>query len=170
MTAAIAEIIRNGVYFDAKNWGDLITQKDNFRECIDALFDLLEERKINYLLVGDVALLSYVDGQNTQDIDLILDRRDLEFLSEFEIQDDNNDFLRCRFASLQIDLLLTENELFETIIQRFGTEREFGSRTVRCVTVEGLITLKCYALPSLYCQGEFIRRALGWPNFDCQQN
>ncbi len=31
----------------------------------------LAERKIEYWLVGGVALLSYVDGRNTQDIDLI---------------------------------------------------------------------------------------------------
>ena len=112
------------------------------------------------MLVGGIALLSYVDGRNTQDIDLILDRRDLKLFLGFEIQKENNNFLRCRFASLQIDLLLTQNELFKIIIQTFGTEREFGSRTVRCVTVEGLITLKCYALPSLYRQGEFSRASI----------
>ena len=46
MTTAIAEIIRNGVYFNAKNWGNLITQQDNFRECIYALFELLQEHKV----------------------------------------------------------------------------------------------------------------------------
>ncbi len=69
MTAAIAEIIRNGVYFDVKNWGNRMSQKsDNFFERI--------------------ALLSYVDGRNTQDIDLILNRRDLDSLAELEIQEE----------------------------------------------------------------------------------
>ncbi len=116
MTAAIAEIIRNGVYFDVKNWGDRMSQKsDNFFERIDALFDLLLERNIDYLLVGGVALLSYVDGRNTQDIDLILNRRDLDSLAELEIQDENNNFIRGGFSSLQVDILLTQNELFKTI-------------------------------------------------------
>ncbi len=161
MTAAIAEIIRNGVYFDVKNWGDRMSQKsDNFFERIDALFDLLLERNIDYLLVGGVALLSYVDGRNTQDIDLILNRRDLDSLAELEIQDENNNFIRGGFSSLQVDILLTQNELFKTIIQEFATERQFGQRKVRCVTIEGLLILKCYALPSLYRQGQFSRASI----------
>lgn len=160
MTAEIAEIIRNGVYFDGKNWGELMTEQDNFLDYIDALFNLLESRKINYLLVGGVALLSYVDGRNTQDINLILDRRDLELITELEIQNENNDFLRGRLGRLQIDVLLTQNELFKTIIETFGTKREFGSRTVCCVNVEGLLVLKCYALPSLYRQGQFSRASI----------
>ncbi len=161
MTAAIAEIIRNGVYFDVKNWGDRMSKKsDNFFERIDALFDLLLERNIDYLLVGGVALLSYVDGRNTQDIDLILNRRDLDSLAELEIQDENNNFIRGGFSSLQVDILLTQNELFKTIIQEFATERQFGQRKVRCVTIEGLLILKCYALPSLYRQGQFSRASI----------
>lgn len=160
MTTAIAEIIWNGVYFDVKNWVNLMTEGENFFERIDTLFNLLEEQKIDYLLVGGVALLSYVDGRNTQDIDLILNRRDLDLLTELEIQDENNNFIRGRFSSLQVDILLTQNELFKTIIQRFATEREFGTRKVRCVTVEGLLILKCYALPSLYRQGQFSRASI----------
>ena len=36
-----------------------------------ALFEELETKQVDYVLVGGVALLSYVDGRNTQDIDLI---------------------------------------------------------------------------------------------------
>lgn len=160
MTAAIAEIIRNGVYFDVKNWANLMDERESFVERIDDFFDLLVERKIDYLLVGGVALLSYVDGRNTQDIDLILNRHDLDSLAELEIQDENNDFIRGLFLSLQVDILLTQNELFKTIIQEFATEREFDTRKVRCATVEGLLILKCYALPSLYRQGQFSRASI----------
>ena len=160
MTAAIADIIRNGVCFDVKNWGRLMAESEHFFECIDTLFNLLADREIAYLLVGGVALLSYVDGRNTQDIDLILNRHDLDSLTELEIQDENNNFIRGRFSSLQVDVLLTENALFKTITQSFATEREFGKRKIRCVTVEGLLILKCYALPSLYRQGQFSRASI----------
>ena len=36
-------------------------------------------------------------------------------------------------------------------------ERKFGDRSIKCVTVEGLVLLKLYALPSLYRQGDFQR-------------
>ena len=60
-------------------------------------------------------------------------------------------------AQLQIDILLTQNKLFDQILQQFVIERRFGERNIRCVTVEGLIILKLYALPSLYRQGQFER-------------
>jgi hypothetical protein len=36
------------------------------------LFGLLQSRGIAYLLVGGVAMLTYVDGRNTKDVDLVL--------------------------------------------------------------------------------------------------
>ncbi|GGA02197.1 hypothetical protein [Okeania sp. KiyG1] len=104
--------------------------------------------------------LSYIEGRNTQDIDLILSRQDLDNLSEIKITEENKDFIRGNFNQLQIDVLLTQNKLFNTISQQFVTEREFGNRLIRCVTVEGLIILKLYALPSLYGQGKFDRASI----------
>ncbi len=57
----------------------------------------------------------------------------------------------------RVDLLLRQNLLFDTVIKNCVAEREFGDRLVKCVTVEGLILLKLYALPSLYRQGQFSR-------------
>lgn len=79
---AISEIIKNGIVFDIKNWGNAQIGIGNLSENIDHLFALLQQRDIDYLLVGDLALLSYVDGRNTQDIDLILSQKiSLHFLS-----------------------------------------------------------------------------------------
>ena len=160
MTAAIWEIIRNGVVFDVKNWSTTMPEQDRFLQTIDTLFDTLADRAINYLLVGGVALLSYVDGRNTQDIDLILARSDLEALPELIINDENKDFIRGVFNQLQIDILLTQNELFQVVLEQFSSDRAFGNRIVRCATVEGLFILKCYALPSLYRQGQFNRASI----------
>jgi len=43
-----------------------------FEGLVKALFRLLSERRIRYLLVGGVALLRYVPGRNTEDVDLLL--------------------------------------------------------------------------------------------------
>ncbi len=157
MTVAISEIVKHGVLFDLKNWEKDMTYKENLSQVIEQLFNTLAERKINYLLVGGVALLSYVEGRNTQDIDFILAKKDLEAIPEITITEENQDFIRGDFQGLQVDILLTQNSLFNKVIKQFTTERNFGNRTISCVTVEGLLLLKLYALPSLYRQGKFAR-------------
>lgn len=156
-TLAIGEIVKNGVLFDMKNWGNDLSNANNLPEIVDRLFTTLAERNIKYLLVGGVALLSYIEGRNTQDIDLILSIDDLAEFPEITITDENKDFARGLYQVLQIDLLLTRNPLFELVRNHYATNREFGDRVVRCVTVEGLVLLKLFALPSLYRQGNFSR-------------
>ena len=94
MTAAIGEIIRNGILFDVKNWGGVMSESSDFFQTVERLFDALAEREIRYVLVGGVALLSYVEGRNTQYIDLILARADLDTLPEIGIQSEDKNFLR----------------------------------------------------------------------------
>lgn len=160
MTAAIGDIIRNGTIFDAKNWPMTILMENDFLQAVDDLFDTLTGRNIDYVLVGGIALLSYVEGRNTQDIDLILSRSALNALPEVNVSDENKDFIRGTFERLQVDILLTQNNLFRQVLAQFSTERQFGNRTVCCATVEGLFVLKCYALPSLYRQGDFGRASI----------
>src|SRR5919199_488969 len=104
MTAAIGEIIRNGILFDVKNWGGVMSEGYDFFQTVERLFDALAQREIRYVLVGGVALLSYVEGRNTQDIDLILGRADLETLPEIGIQSEDKNFIRGRFERLQVDV------------------------------------------------------------------
>ncbi len=155
MTLAIGEIVRNGVVFDMKNWNGNVASEDSLPQVVDRLFDLLDQRQISYLLVGGVALLSYVDGRNTQDVDFILARQSLSELPELVVAEEDQNFARAAFEQLQVDLLLTKNPLFKLVLQNYSTERLFGNRTIYCVTVEGLVLLKLYALPSLYRQGQF---------------
>lgn len=160
MTIAIDKILKNGIIFDLKNWDNLMKNNYDILMIVDSLFNTLEKRKINYLLVGGIALLSYIDGRNTQDINLILSPQDLKMLPEITINDENNNFIRGNFNQLQIDILLTKNKLFHLILKKHITKRQFGERVINCVTVEGLIILKLYALPSLYRQGKFDRASI----------
>jgi hypothetical protein len=159
-TQAIGDILRNGVAFDLKNWEAQNLNSDRLVELAQRLFDRLEIQQIDYLLVGGLALLSYVDGRNTQDIDFILNRDDLDRLPELVLSEENQDFARGQFETLQVDLLLTRNRLFQEVQQLYSSEQVFGSQRIRCVTVEGLLILKLYALPSLYRQGNFTRASL----------
>lgn len=153
----IGNIIRDGVAFDPKNWQGRAAGAASLPEHVAELFALLRARKIVAALVGGVALLQYVEGRNTQDIDLVVAAGDLDRLPEVTILSRDVYFVRGRFKTLQIDFLLDANPLFEHVRQAHTTLQTFAEQEVRCATVEGLILLKLYVLPSLYRQGEFAR-------------
>ena len=54
-------------------------------ETVARFFALLRERQIDYVLVGGIALLQYVEGRNTEDIDLIMTVSALEHLPELQL-------------------------------------------------------------------------------------
>jgi len=124
---------------------------------VDALFDLLEQRGIPYLLVGGMAVLYYVGGRNTRDIDLLVPSRWLAELPEIAITERNIDFARGTFRGVVVDFLFTRNKLFDSVRRRFSTTLRSGNRVIPCATPEGLLLMKLYALPSLYRQGRLDR-------------
>jgi hypothetical protein len=157
----IGKVVRNALVFDFGNPRGANLGDSSILETVDHLFVLLAERKIDYLLVGGIALLQYVEGRNTEDIDLILSSASLTKLPEIVLTGrDGEHFARGDFEGLQVDLLLTSNPLFETVARRYATTRPFVEREISCATVEGMIILKLYALPSLYRQGNVVRAAL----------
>lgn len=129
-------------------------------ETVARFFSLLRERQIEYVLVGGIALLQYVEGRNTEDIDLIMAVSALEKLPELHVDTRDADFARGKFNELKVDVLLTTNPLFDEVRKRYTTMQRFVEENIPCATVEGLILLKLYALPSLYRQGNFTRVGL----------
>lgn len=167
----VAEIVRNAVLFGPDAWagGSLQdkslnpSQRQNIlptdRDVVE-LFTLLGQRRIPYLLVGGIALLRYVEGRNTEDIDLLMSLPSLRQLPEISVEEQDEYFIRGRFRSVRVDVLLTANPLFAEAQRSFGTTHRFAELEVPTATPEGLILLKLYALPSLYRQGLFERVSL----------
>jgi hypothetical protein len=124
------------------------------------LFRLLAERRVDYLLVGGLAMLTYVKGRNTKDVDLLLSLEASHQIPELEVRERRDFFARAQFRSVQVDLLFTFNPLFKTVAEKFATVHSFAELNVPAATVEGLIVLKLYALPSLYRQFQMDRAAL----------
>jgi hypothetical protein len=156
----IGRVLRNAVTFNFKNPPEVIMNADSLLAQVEQLFDLLNSRNVEYVLVGGVALLTYVDGRNTQDIDLIMALPALSQVPEIKIESQDLYFARGKFGELQIDILLTKNPLFEKVARQYSTDKQFMERTIHCASVEGLILLKLFALPSLYRQGGFERVGL----------
>lgn len=149
--------MRNAVAFNFKNPPEVIRNADSLLTQVERLFDLLDSRKTDYVLAGSIALLTYVEGRNTQDIDLIMALPSLEKLPEIKIESQDMYFARGKFGELQIDVLLTKNPLFEKVAKKYSAEKQFLDRKIRCATVEGLLLLRLFALPLLYCRGSFER-------------
>jgi len=151
----IEDIVQAGRAFNPR----LVTPLDDVRAKVGALFHALDTQEIPYLLVGGVALLSYVHGRNTQVVDLILDAADLDRVG-WTVTGRDRDVARADLHGLRIDLLLTDNALFDHVRRTRAVTATYGDRTVPCASREGLLLLKLYALPSLCRQGEFDRAAL----------
>jgi hypothetical protein len=156
----IGKVVRNARIFNLRNPRGGSLSDSALLEAVDGLFALLEQRQIDYLLVGGIALLQYVEGRNTEDIDLIMSLASLDRLPELKKISQEDDFARADFAGLQIDLLLISNPLFAEVRLRHATRQRFVEREIPCATPEGLVLLKLYALPSLYRQGNATRAAL----------
>lgn len=154
----VARTIVHGVLFDPKN-DEKVAQMDlrDLFASVHRLFDLLHKREVDYAIVGGVAMLAYVDGRNTQDIDLILSRDGVTRVPEIIIENESPNFLRGRLDDLQIDVLLTDNGLFAEVAEQYATTVHFAQREVRCVSPEGLVLLKLFALPSLYRRGQLAK-------------
>ena len=153
----IGNVIQNALIFNLKNWDNGNMEITSLKQAVLDLFSLLQKRNIDYVLVGGIALLQYIEGRNTEDIDLIMSLSSLKNLTEIEVSSQNTNFVRGAFNGLQIDILLTQNRLFDHIQKNYKTTQKFVEQDISVATVEGLLLLKLYALPSLYRQGNFSR-------------
>jgi hypothetical protein len=161
-TDTLAAVLCHAQVFNPRRWNTAVSQSDfnQLLRTVDRLFEELDNSGVPYLLVGGIAMLTYVEGRNTEDIDLIMRRPDLNNLQQMVIAEENRDFVRADYQGLQVDLLLSQNALFEHVQQNYRTEIQWGNRRIPCATPVGLVILKFYALPSLYRQGKFDRAAL----------
>lgn len=159
-SAQIGNVIRNAIAFNTRNWQGDRMNSDSLIQSVQHLFTILEKRKIDYVLVGGIALLHYVEGRNTQDLDLLMALSSLDKLPEFKITHQELYFLRAKYEDLQIDVLLTTNPLFKKVHDEHAHVQHFLDGNIPIATVEGLLLLKLYALPSLYRQGNFARVGL----------
>jgi hypothetical protein len=158
--ADIGKAVKHAQIFNARNWCTERLPMEDTLQTVIRLFSLLRERNLNYVLVGGIALLQYIQGRNTEDIDLILNVTTLKKLPEIRITNQDLYFARGVYDGLQIDFLLTKNPLFAYVQKKHAIRQLFLEQTIVSATIRGLLLLKLYALPSLYRQGNFARIGL----------
>ena len=74
----IGDVIRNAVVFNIKNWLGGMMNSDSLIQSVQDFFTLLEQRNIDYVLAGGIAILHYIEGRNTQDLDILMAVSSLE--------------------------------------------------------------------------------------------
>jgi hypothetical protein len=153
-----ARIIRFARGANPANWGAAVLP--DYEDLVRRFMALLESRKAQFVVVGGIALLQHVSGRNTEDLDLILSAAELAEVPELEVQERNELFAYCRFGELRVDVLFTEHRLFRLVVERFSAPMDYHTGRYPTATVEGLILLKLFALPSLYRQFDFDRAAI----------
>jgi hypothetical protein len=68
----IGQVVRRAVVFNPKYAMEHPVDERGLLRSVEQLFELLDERRIDYVLVNGIASLQYVEGRNTEDIDLIV--------------------------------------------------------------------------------------------------
>jgi hypothetical protein len=81
----IGRVIRNAVVFNFKHRSKAAMDGESLLAAVERLFALLDERKAEYVLVGGIALLQYIEGRNTEDLDLIMALQSVQRVPELEI-------------------------------------------------------------------------------------
>ena len=123
----------------------------------EAFLGLLDDRQISFVIVGGIALLHYVPARNTDDLDLIISRADLEAIPEVDVQEQNSMFAYGLFYGLRVNVLFDDHPLFALVRQSFARPMmyqagKFQHSSLLTATVDGLLLLKLFALPDLYRQ------------------
>jgi hypothetical protein len=150
---SIGKVIREALAFDPKNWGKGEFNADSIPDVVSDLLVLLDERKINYVLTGGIALLSYIKGRNTSDLDLMLTESALQGAPEITLIEAEDHLGQGDYHGLRLNFLFTEAPLYDLVSREYAQTRNFLERPLKTATVEGLLLLKLSAYPSLQKQG-----------------
>lgn len=132
---------------------EILRDPQRIAENTEILLDLLSEREVDFVLVGAVAMLQYVSGRNTKDIDFIVPQSELRRCPEIIVRHQDETFCRAVFnQSVQVDFLYTKNRLFKEVAESHSQVLQMNGRLVKCATPTGLVMLKLYAMPGLIYQ------------------
>ena len=69
-------------------------------------------------------------------------------------------FAYGKFQELRVNILFAEHPLFERIAREFAAPMDYQMGQLSTATIDGLILLKLFALPSLYRQFDYDRVAI----------
>ncbi len=111
------------------------------------IVSLFKENKIEYCVIGGLAMLLHNGRANTVDIDFYVLVNDLDQVKklfekmEYSVRTAGEYQLKAKVDSVPIDILFADQYVGEDVVHR-AVERKLGDTFVRIATPEDIIVLK----------------------------
>jgi hypothetical protein len=154
---AICQSIYDANAFNIQNWRDgFPIDYDMLPELVIKFLNLLEEKEVDFCIVGGIAYLAYIQDRNTKDLDILLSVTELEKIIDYvEVTNKDVNFTNAIFEGMRIDFLKTSNSLFEYVKKNETTDYNFKEGLYPVATVNGLVLMRFDAIVDLYQKGKF---------------
>ena len=154
---AICQSIYDANAFNIQNWRDgFPIDYDMLPELVIKFLNLLEEKQVDFCIVGGIAYLAYIQDRNTKDLDILISVTELEkIIGYVEVTNKDVNFTNTKFEGMSIDFLKTSNALFNYVKEYEMTSYNFIEGLYPVATVNGLILMRFDAIIDLYQKGRF---------------
>lgn len=154
---AICQSIYDANAFNIRNWRDgFPVDYDMLPELVIKFLNLLEEKEVDFCIVGGIAYLAYIQDRNTKDLDILLSVTELEkIINDVEVINKDENFTNAVFEGMRVDFLKTSNSLFDYVKKHETTEYDFVEGLYPIATINGLILMRFDAIVDLYQKGKF---------------
>ncbi len=154
---AICQSIYDANAFNIQNWRDgFPIDYDMLPELVIKFLNLLEEKQVDFCIVGAIAYLAYIQDRNTKDLDILISVAELDKIIDYvEVTNKDINFTNATFEGMRIDFLKTSNSLFEYVKEHETTVYDFEEGLYPIATVNGLILMRFDAIIDLYQKGNF---------------
>ncbi|MGI8787225.1 MAG: hypothetical protein ACR2HG_05630 [Pyrinomonadaceae bacterium] len=154
---AICQSIYDANAFNIRNWRDgFPIDYDMLPELVIKFLKLLEEKQVDFCIVGGIAYLAYIQDRNTKDLDILISVRELEkIISRIEVISQDANFINAEFEGMRIDFLKTSNSLYDYVKKNETALYDFVEGKYPIATVAGLVLMRFEAIVDLYQKGNF---------------
>ncbi|MBF0492154.1 MAG: nucleotidyltransferase [Deltaproteobacteria bacterium] len=119
-------------------------------EILFQAISLFEKNKIDYCLIGGLAMMLYGGRANTVDIDFYVLVEDLEEVrkvfekEKISVRSAGEHQLKIKIKGVQLDILYADHYLGDQVVKR-AKRKKLGKNYVKIATPEDLIVLKTLA-------------------------
>lgn len=154
---AISQSIYDANAFNIQNWRDgFPIDYDMLPELVTKFLNLLEEKQVDFAIVGGIAYLAYIQDRNTKDLDILISVKELDKILDYvEVTNKDVNFTNAIFEGMRIDFLKTSNSVFEYVKNHETTRYNFEEGLYPVATINGLILMRFDAIIDLYQKGRF---------------
>ncbi len=152
---AICQTIYDANAFNIRNWRDgFPIDYDMLPDLVTKFLNLLEEKQVDFCIVGGIAYLAYIEDRNTKDLDILISVQELEKIIDYvEVTNKDVNFTNAKFEGMSIDFLKTLNTIFDYVKNHETTTYNYAEGIYPVATINGLILMRFDAIIDLYQKG-----------------